>query len=85
MKESGIDISHQRSKTVDAIPLDRVDHLITLCGNAQEQCPVLPLGARHSHWPIPDPAKTAGDEENILAVFRQVRDDIRERVQKLLT
>ena len=85
MKESGVDISHQRSKAPDAVPLDQIDQLITLCGNAREQCPVLPLGAQRSHWPIIDPAQAIGNDAQVLAVFRQVRDDIRERVKKLLS
>ncbi len=84
MMEAGIDISDQRSKGLDAVPLDKIDHLVTLCDDAREQCPVVPLSAQRSHWPIIDPAQAAGDDEQVLAIFRKVRDDIRERVQQLL-
>ena len=60
-----------------------VDRVITLCGDADENCPVFPTSSRASHWPLLDPALTHGDEEEILQVFRQVRDDIRARVQEL--
>jgi arsenate reductase len=69
---------------LDAVPLDRVDLLITLCGDAAATCPAVPAEARHDHWPLPDPALARGDEEYILKVFRDVRDAIRARVEGLL-
>jgi two-component system, OmpR family, phosphate regulon sensor histidine kinase PhoR len=85
MKEAGIDISNQISKGLDAVPLERVDLLITLCGDAREICPTVPkIGAR-DHWPLPDPALARGDDEQILKVFREVRDAIRACVERLLT
>jgi two-component system phosphate regulon sensor histidine kinase PhoR len=84
MKEAGVDISNQRSKGLDAVPLEKIDHVITLCGSAQEQCPALPLRAQRSHWPITDPAEAEGDDEQVLAVFRRVRDEIRSRVESWL-
>jgi arsenate reductase len=73
------------SKGLDAIPLERVDLLITLCGEAAESCPVMPHVCERMHWPLPDPALAQGDEEEVLRTFRQVRDDIRSRVKNLLS
>jgi arsenate reductase len=84
MKESGIDISHQYSKTLDDVPIRQVDLVVTLCRTAAEICPTLAINAEHTHWPLPDPALAHGDEEQVLQVFRTVRDDIRARVQQLL-
>lgn len=85
MKEVGIDLASQVSKGLDAIPLERVDLLITLCGEAAESCPVMPHVCERMHWPLPDPALAQGDEEEVLRTFRQVRDDIRSRVKNLLS
>ena len=57
---------------------------MTVCGHADEHCPVLPAGMRKEHWPLPDPATATGTEEEIMAVFRDSRDDIRARVTDLL-
>jgi arsenate reductase len=84
MKEVGIDISHQYSKTVEEIPIREVDLVVTLCGNAAETCPTLAIEAEQKHWPLADPALAQGDEEQVLQVFRTVRDDIRTRIQQLL-
>ena len=56
--------------------------IITLCN--EEVCPVFPVSVKRLHWPIPDPASTTGDEDDVLAVFRTVRDQIRKRVSTLL-
>ena len=84
MKEVGIDISEQRSKGLEAVPMDEIDILITLCGDAAETCPVIDRQLKRLHWPLPDPAGTEGDEEQILNVFREVRDAIGARVAQLL-
>ncbi len=83
MKEVGIDISSQRSKGVESIPLNQIQRIITLCGEAAENCPTLAERVEHIHWPLPDPALAQGDEEHVLQVFREVRDQIHERVEKL--
>ncbi|MBM2805606.1 MAG: putative Sensor protein yycG [Deltaproteobacteria bacterium] len=83
MGEVGIDISTQHSKGLDEIPLGQIDQLITLCGDAAKTCPTLPAKVARTHWPLPDPALATGDEEEVMKVFRQVRDDIRARVQAL--
>ena len=84
MQEVGIDISRQRPKSLEEIPLDHVDLLITLCGDAAESCPVLPVKVERRHWPLRDPALAHGTPEQILEIFRGVRDQIRVKVEALL-
>jgi arsenate reductase len=84
MQEAGIDISGQESTRVTPAMLEQADLVVTVCGHADEHCPVLPAGTRKVHWPLDDPAKATGSEEEILQVFRASRDDIRERVKGLL-
>lgn len=84
MAEVGIDISGQESTIVTDAMLDRTDLVVTVCGHADEHCPVLPDGARKLHWPLDDPASTTGSDEEIEAVFREVRDEIRDRVVGLI-
>ncbi|HYT54922.1 MAG TPA: ATP-binding protein [Verrucomicrobiae bacterium] len=85
MQEAGIDITKQRSKGLESVPLDSLDQIVTLCGDVDEQCPVLENRVERIHWPLPDPAVALGDEQRILAIFRQVRDDIAGRVKALLS
>jgi arsenate reductase len=81
MAELGIDISCQESKTLDRYLNQRFDAVITVCDQANEACPVF-FGARQRlHWSFPDPNKAEGSEEQQLAVYRQVRDAIRERIE----
>ncbi|WP_376693987.1 arsenate reductase (thioredoxin) [Wenzhouxiangella sp. EGI_FJ10409] len=84
MREAGVDISQQQSTRVDDDMLAAADLVVTVCGHADEHCPVLPPGVRRVHWPLPDPARASGSEDDIMAQFRTVRDDIRGRVQELL-
>ncbi|WP_258358661.1 arsenate reductase (thioredoxin) [Moorella sulfitireducens (nom. illeg.)] len=84
MAEVGIDISRQTSDTIDPEILSKAELIVTLCGDARDKCPVTPPTIRREHWPLRDPAKAEGNEEEIMAVFRVVRDEIRERVAKLL-
>jgi arsenate reductase len=81
MHEVGIDISRQSSKALSSIPVDSLDEVITLCGDAEEKCPAFGRKVKRSHWPLQDPALAQGDEEEVLRVFREVRDEIRSRVQ----
>ena len=80
MAEAGVDISHQQSTLVDEV-LDREwDYVVTLCGHAHETCPMFPRKVRKIHVGFDDPAhlaKSAGSEEERLAHFRRVRDEIR--------
>ncbi len=84
MAEDGVDISGQESTRLGDDMLQGVDLVVTVCGHADEHCPVLPSGIRRLHWPLPDPAKATGSEEEILQQFRSVRDDVRRRVRTLL-
>ena len=81
MREIGIDISKQRSKSVDEFLGREFDYVITVCDNANEQCPVFPGKTKRIHWSFDDPAAAAGDEAARLAVFRRVRDEIGERLR----
>ncbi len=83
MAEIGIDISNQRSKSVDEIDTAGVDLVVTLC--AEEVCPVLPGRVRRLHWPVPDPASADADlsAKRRLGRFRAARDAIRERIEGL--
>ncbi|MDH5231098.1 MAG: arsenate reductase (thioredoxin) [Gammaproteobacteria bacterium] len=84
MQEVGIDISKQESTKLTPELLAQADYLVTVCGHADEHCPVLPPGKQKEHWPLSDPAKAQGSEEEIMAVFRASRDDIKQRVQNVL-
>ncbi|MGB9766575.1 MAG: arsenate reductase ArsC [Sulfurihydrogenibium sp.] len=84
MREDSIDISDQYSKHIDEIPIDQMDYIITLCGDAAESCPVVP-SANTQHWGLPDPARVIGPTEDAkLEAFRKVRDEIKNRVEKLI-
>ena len=76
MKEIGIDISGHRSKHLEEFLNQKVHTVITVCGNADEACPVFPGMVNRYHWGFDDPAKATGSEEQILAVFRRARDEI---------
>lgn len=84
MKEAGVDISSQESTTVTEKMLEQADLVVTVCGHADEHCPVLPAATNKEHWPLGDPAKAEGSEEEIMDQFRESRDDIKVRVQALL-
>jgi arsenate reductase len=84
MREVGIDISAQRAKGLEAIPLDEVDLVVTLCDSARQACPTLPGRVRTVHWPIADPAAATGDPETITAAFREARHRIHRHVRELL-
>ena len=84
MKEVGVDISNQESTKVTDEMLEQADLVVTVCGHADEHCPVLPAGTSKEHWPLDDPAKVTGSEEEIMKVFRASRDDIEKRVKELL-
>ena len=84
MSEVGVDISAQWSKGWEEIPFDQFDQLIILGDDAADSCPTLPAKLARAHWPLPDPALAQGEEEEIMRMFRQVRDEIRKRVQALL-
>ena len=85
MREAGIDISGQESTILTDEMLQRADVMVTVCGDAEEKCPVLPAGTKKTHWPLTDPAKASGTEEEIMAKFRATRDEVRQRVGDLLS
>jgi len=84
MAELGIDISQHRSKSVDDLAGEQFDLVITVCDQAQQQCPIFPGNTEVMHVGFPDPATATGTEAAILAVFRQVRDEMRQRLIPLL-
>lgn len=77
MKELGIDISGHRSKSVDEFAGHSFDYVLTVCDNAKESCPIYPGHANRLHHNFEDPAVAQGSEEERLAVFRGVRDEVR--------
>jgi arsenate reductase len=81
MSELGIDISGQRSKSVDEFTGQQFDYVLTVCDSARESCPLFPGGAVAIHHNFEDPAATQGSEEERLAAFRRVRDRLREYFQ----
>jgi len=78
MKEIGIDISGHRSKHLEEFLKQPVETVITVCGNADQACPRFPRQVNRYHWGFDDPAHAAGTEEEKLAVFRRVRDEIKQ-------
>jgi arsenate reductase len=76
MKELGIDISGRRSKHVDTIVDQRFDYVLTVCDNAKESCPLFPGTAKQIHHAFEDPAAVQGSEQERLASFRKVRDQL---------
>lgn len=84
MREAGIDISGQESTIVNDGMLQDADVVVTVCGHADELCPVLPPGITKLHWPLTDPAKATGTDEEIMTEFRATRDEIEGRVRELL-
>jgi arsenate reductase (thioredoxin) len=86
MKEAGVDISTQYSKTLDEISDVRFDWVVTVCGHAHESCPLFPGEAKVIHMGFDDPPRLARDEtdpEKALGQYRRVRDEIREFIETL--
>ena len=81
MNEIGIDISQHRSKSVDEFIGQEFDYVITVCDNANEQCPTFPANTQRIHWSFADPAAVEGGEATRLAAFRLVRDEIQQRLR----
>jgi arsenate reductase len=77
MKEIGIDISAHRSKHMNDFLQQPVETVITVCGNADQACPMFPGQLNRHHWGFDDPAHAVGTDDEKLAVFRRVRDEIR--------
>jgi arsenate reductase len=83
MQELGVDISGQRSKSVDEFAGQDFDYVVTVCDNAKASCPVFPASTKRIHWSLDDPAAVEGAEEHRLAAFRRVRGELRDRLRQL--
>jgi arsenate reductase len=81
MDEIGVDISGQESKTLERYLDEPIDYVITVCDDANEACPFFPGAQNRLHWSFEDPSRAEGSDEERLAVFRRVRDGIKDRVQ----
>ncbi|CAM4443158.1 thioredoxin type arsenate reductase [Paenibacillus endophyticus] len=85
MKEAGIDISTHTSDVINPEILKQADYIITLCGHANDNCPVaINDKAERWHWGFDDPAKAIGTEEEIIEKFREVRDSIKKRIMQFI-
>lgn len=84
LDEARIDISSQTSKSVNEIPISTIDYLVTVCDYAQGICPPFPKKVRSEHWPIEDPIGFVGTEEERFGRFCETRDEIRDRVSRLI-
>jgi arsenate reductase len=84
MREAGIDISRQKSKTLTPEMVAWADLIITVYGHADDVRPALPAGAEKRHWPLFDPSRMNGREEDIMLVLRAVRDHTESLVQGLI-
>lgn len=78
LAELGIDISHHRSKTLDEFQGESFDQVVTLCGDANETCPLFIGGTERIHRGFDDPSQLKGSEEEVLPEFRRVRDEIKD-------
>ncbi|BCS55083.1 arsenate reductase ArsC [Geobacter sp. SVR] len=85
LAELGIDISGHSSKTIDEFAGQSFDHVITLCGSANEQCPLFFGGTQRVHIGFDDPSRLPGSAEEVLPEFRRVRDQILHRISTCLT
>ena len=84
MNEIGIDISYQRSNSILEDELSQYDFIITLCGDARDRCPILSESSNNIHWDLQDPANAIGSEQEIMDVYRKVRDQISNNIGSLL-
>ena len=84
LTELGIDISTHRSKTMDEFADENFDHVITLCGDANEKCPLFFGGVKRTHLGFDDPSRLKGSAEEVLPEYRRVRDEIRLKLTEYL-
>jgi arsenate reductase len=82
MKEIGIDIAEQFSKTLDRFLHEPIDLVITVCDGAREACPVFPRVTEQRHWSIADPSAVEGERAQRLEAFRRARDELRQRIER---
>jgi len=85
MRELGIDISTQRSKSVAEFAAEKFATVITVCDNAAEECPVFPGAPERVHWSLRDPAAVSGTRDEKLAAFREIRDDLERRIREFVS
>ena len=85
MAARGVDISKQRSKSIDEFINDPPELVISVCGAAKDACPTFPGDVAKLHWPFDDPADATGSEAEVAAVFERVRDEIHTRIEAWLT
>jgi arsenate reductase (thioredoxin) len=86
MNEAGINISSQRSKTIDSLGMVEFDYVVTLCDNARESCPYYPAGTELIHRGFDDPpalAKEAKNDKEVINIYRRVRDEIKDYIMNL--
>jgi arsenate reductase len=82
MEEAGMDISRQESETLDRYLDEPFEYVVTVCDDANEACPVFPGATHRLHWSFEDPSAARGSEDERLEVFRRVRDQIRDRIER---
>ncbi len=82
MAEIGADISGQESKSLECYLGEQFEYVITVCDAADEACPIFPGAKYRLHWSFEDPSQATGTEEERLKVFRRIRDEIRERIER---
>jgi len=85
MRELGIDISGQTSKTLDAFRGEQFDIVITVCDSAKESCPIFAGQTERIHWSFDDPSAATGSDEERLTTFRRIRDEIQTRLRVFVT
>ena len=85
MREIGIDISAQRSKSIDEFAGQHFDYVLTVCDKANQQCPMFPGKSERIHWSIEDPAEVEGDAEIKLTAFRRARDILQVRLRNWIS
>lgn len=83
MQEAGVDLSTHRSKSTDEFTGKEIDFVVTVCDHAREACPFFPGAREYIHRSFPDPSVLEGTEEEILAGYRRVRDEIKDWVTKI--
>lgn len=81
MRELGVDIAGQESKTLDSFLGQPFEYVITVCDSANEACPAFPGARRRLHWSIDDPSRAEGQEPERLAAFRRARDELHGRIE----
>jgi len=84
MKEVGIDITTQESTKISSDELSEYDFIVTLCGDARDRCPILIDNQKNIHWDLEDPANAKGSEDEIMSIYRNVRDKISINMNTLL-